>query len=169
MLPFFSSVHLQEGKPVCSWWWKKTIPLQCECVEEHIANSSVPKIANVFESAFQWSYFARIEHTFSIDIVTVNILLNILDCIHSSTLSSVHTKKNYIMVHRNINERKSDKKVELRTIFLSECKRMLWWWWEEEKNCIFGGYKMFGELIKNLKGIFFEKKVYITIVIIISQ
>lgn len=62
------------------------------------------------------------------------------------------------MVHRNINERKSDKKVELRTIFLSECKRMLWWWWEEEKNCIFGGYKMFGELIKNLKGIFFEKK-----------
>lgn len=93
MLPFFSSVHLQEGKPVCSWWWKKTIPLQCECVEEHIANSSVPKIANVFESAFQWSYFARIEHTFSIDIVTVNILLNILDCIHSSTLSSVHTKK----------------------------------------------------------------------------
>lgn len=93
MLPFF----FLEGRKTCMLFlmMKKihSTPLWvCVCRGAY-SEFFRSEIANVFESAFQWSYFTRIEHTFSIDIVTVNILLNILDCIHSSTLSSVHTKK----------------------------------------------------------------------------
>lgn len=102
-LLFFILCIIQEGKPeCCSWWWKKTILIYTvsECVA-YIAKFFRSKIANVFESAFEWSFSYGMLSPLPIDIVTVNILLNILDCIHSLALSRKcsHTKKNYIMVH----------------------------------------------------------------------
>lgn len=124
MLPFF--FFWKEGKPVCcSWWWKKihSTPLWvCVCRGAY-SEFFRSEIANVFENAFQWSYFTRIEHTFSIDIVTVNILLNILDCIHSSTLSSVHTKKTTLWYTGTSMKGSLIKKVNWERFFLSERKR----------------------------------------------